>query len=589
MRYLDESGQFGQTAIDASGRTVPWEEAVDVGIAPVIDDRLQALLDAPGARSANPTIEVDVSFRDEQLQAPIEVPYSERFELGGSEYVVNGRTVEREEFRRLAAEHDAQQELGRALRSVVRRELVGEMRARSVDVPAAAEAMFVAGNGSLVLELPLDEVEDFAASHADIVGAMGHHFDSLDDDDDLASAMADTRTQDAINAGFTGTGLGVYMTESGCAPNSYLTNYTRLSGSDLPHHRQTSSVLRAVAPGAYIYCRGASTLPTTSDLANPGPGGNPRVRLVSHSRTPGSWATGTYDTNTRDWDDFVYANNTLIVNSAGNNGTDPGQCNNTWRIEPPAGGVNLLTVGSYDDANDTIAASSCYDDLSDINSVKPEVSAPGVNINPCGTSSGGGSLGPCSGTSFSTPHVAGMGADLIDMQPTMWRAAQVKAFILKGARDPISGGGLAKVGYGGADFVTSAYNGGSAYYGGAQSSWSSWDAADPFPNNGVLDIAMAVPANTGLVRVVLAWLVKGSWAYDHRNDTYPLGLEFLFDILSPSGTYVTDELNRPSRGGFVVKEFTPAAAGGTYRMRVVMITPVPDSSNAIRLAAIWGW
>ena len=50
-----------------------------------------------------------------------------------------------------------------------------------------------------------------------------------------------------------GDDIGIYMTESGCARESRITNYDRLSGSETNHSRNVGAIIRAVSPDSYLY------------------------------------------------------------------------------------------------------------------------------------------------------------------------------------------------------------------------------------------------------------------------------------------------------------------------------------------------
>lgn len=70
-----------------------------------------------------------------------------------------------------------------------------------------------------------------------------------------------------------------------------------------------------------------------------------------------------------------------------------------------------MAVGNYNDATDTIVASSSFNDP-ETGSLKPELSAPGQNITIPGATGGGG-------TSYAAPHVAAMAANYLEAAPVL--------------------------------------------------------------------------------------------------------------------------------------------------------------------------
>ena len=77
-----------------------------------------------------------------------------------------------------------------------------------------------------------------------------------------------------------------------------------------------------------------------------------------------------YRDHDAEWDNEVLDHNEIVIVVAGNNNANHGN-----EISSPGKGFNVITVGNYNDATDTINSSSCYiDPETGIN--KPEVSAP---------------------------------------------------------------------------------------------------------------------------------------------------------------------------------------------------------------------
>ncbi|MEW6716654.1 MAG: S8 family serine peptidase [Chloroflexota bacterium] len=108
----------------------------------------------------------------------------------------------------------------------------------------------------------------------------------------------------------------------------------------------------------------------------------------------------------------VRAAGIVVVASAGNNGPD---CSSL--SDPPAIYSEALTVGATN-ISDLIAPFSSRGPVTvdGSNRLKPEVTAPGVNIR---SSKVGGGYGVSSGTSMAAPHVSGLVALLLSADPGM--------------------------------------------------------------------------------------------------------------------------------------------------------------------------
>ncbi|TDC86130.1 hypothetical protein E1193_00205 [Micromonospora sp. KC606] len=121
---------------------------------------------------------------------------------------------------------------------------------------------------------------------------------------------------------------------------------------------------------------------------------------------------------------------TLFVVSAGNSGADAS-------VESPASADAALAVGAVDKADAIASFSSRGPRVGDV-AVKPDITAPGVNI----TAARGGDAGigepgqpyvALRGTSMAAPHVAGAAAILAQRHPD-WSPAQLKAALMGSAR-----------------------------------------------------------------------------------------------------------------------------------------------------------
>ncbi|MEQ4714781.1 S8 family serine peptidase [Nonomuraea sp. B19D2] len=157
-----------------------------------------------------------------------------------------------------------------------------------------------------------------------------------------------------------------------------------------------------------------------------------RARVVNMSLGSNSPTDGT-DPLSQAANELTAEHGTLFVVAAGNSG--PGR----YTIASPGAATSALTVGAVDSADKIASFSSRGPRLSDDFAIKPEITAPGVNIiaaRAAGTSLGEGSSVPgggpiddhytaASGTSMATPHVAAA-AGILAVQHPDWTADQIK-------------------------------------------------------------------------------------------------------------------------------------------------------------------
>lgn len=362
--------------------------------------------------------------------------------------------------------------------------------------------------------------------------------------DTLAGAMSDTNIASwalPYNSK-RGNGVGIFMTESGCAQDFRITNYDRLAGSETNHSRNVGAIIRGVSPESYIYCRGGAVLPNSSDLD--GVGGNDPIYILTRSNGGGN---SNYSTLDRSWDNYSYSHNLAIFNAAGNNAGGFGD--GTSNVIAPAKGLNVTAVGNYNDANDTISASSSFIDPKTGND-KPEISAPGSNI-----TAGGFTM---SGTSMSCPHAAGFTADMMSNSTYLkYRPYLVKAKIMAGATDSIAGGND-KVGLGGIDFRSAQYSGYWSWWAGGNNSWDYFDRLDS-SDDGYVTRRVYISAGWDKVQVALAWMNRGTYTYNHRNNAHAIGMDLDLSIYGPTGGYVGGSYSWDNPYESV--KFTPTVSG----------------------------
>lgn len=103
----------------------------------------------------------------------------------------------------------------------------------------------------------------------------------------------------------------------------------------------------------------------------------------------------------------------------------------------PSTAFRAVTVGAYDDSNETYAPFSGRGNTRLLNLQKPDLAAPGVDI--VAPASGGG-YRPVTGTSFATPFVTGSAAllmewGIVDGNDPYLYGEKIKAYLRKGARE----------------------------------------------------------------------------------------------------------------------------------------------------------
>jgi hypothetical protein len=279
----------------------------------------------------------------------------------------------------------------------------------------------------------------------------------------------------------------------------------------------------------------------------------------------------------RAFDYLARTRNRLIIQAAGRKDN----ANPTGYIGSPGKGWNVLTVGAYDDNNNTnwtddatwdgssyVNPSSWYEDRE-----KPEVVAAGVNIIALGLND---TPSPeISGTSLSAPQVAGLAALLLDRNGSLYNWPEVlRAIIMASATHNIKGPRIIihdpadldlMDGAGGinadlADLIVQ--NEGSADSPCNSSCW--WKESinnSNFPEGTYLTRTFYIGDTSQLVRVAISW-----WAFaDEYYDTSYLATDLDLYITAPNGKIVASSDSYDNN--YEIVEFG-AIQKGEYQIRI---------------------
>jgi len=557
-KYVDSQGNIRSEVRNSNGRVIS-ENAVPQGRPPLVAARVLELIRQPA--NTNTTIKVNVALKLPEEATSQEIPETGGAQVsnGSESAFINGRPVSQNALDQHSNAHINRQRQQQVQHANVRAQQLGQWAARHNlgNKEGIQEAIRQARTG-VTLNLTVKELQSLIQSGDRTIDGIELYEPGKDD---ITEAMAATSisTSALPNSSTRGNGIGIYMTESGCANDSRITNYKRLSGSETDHARNVGAILRAVSPGSFLYCRGSAVLPQSSDLG--GVGGKPPIHIITRSNSDND--TTSYNTVDRDWDNFVYNNNITIFNSGGNTG------DGTGNVRSPGKGLNVITVGNYNDANNTIASSSPFVNPQTKND-KPEVTAPGTNI-----TAGGFTF---SGTSQATPHAAAFTADMMsDSTYLQYRPYLAKAKLLAGATDAISGG-YDKVGLGGIDFASAHWSGEWQWYSGNNSSFSNFDQQDG-KSDGYVEKRVYIPSSWSRVRVALSWLTRGTYTYSHRADAHPIGMDLDLQVYGPNGNLISGSYSWDNP--FESLNFTPTTSG--YYTFKIKRTYNRDTSLDVRM------
>jgi serine protease AprX len=162
-------------------------------------------------------------------------------------------------------------------------------------------------------------------------------------------------------------------------------------------------------PARYIECLQWMLAPTNLSNAAPNPDLAPDVTSNSWGCIPSEGCTTGNEIKTAV--DNLVAGGVMVVAAAGNDGSS---CSTIG--DPPAIYASAFVVGATGTTSDSLASFSSRGPVPGIGAIKPDLSAPGVNVRSSLRSGGYGSM---SGTSMATPHVAGVVALMMSAKPSL--------------------------------------------------------------------------------------------------------------------------------------------------------------------------
>ena len=347
----------------------------------------------------------------------------------------------------------------------------------------------------------------------------------------LADSTAQIGAPDAWNAGFDGKGVQVAVLDTGVdAGHPDFAGQIAASRSFVPgqdttdrvgHGTHTASTVagtgaasdgkeKGVAPGAKLL--------VGKVLDDSGYGDESWViagmqwaaqtehaRVISMSLGSTDPSDGT-DPLSQAVDDLSAATGSLFVIAAGNSGSGG--------IGAPGAATSALTVGAVD-STDALAYFSSWGPRLTDGALKPEITAPGVDILAARSqyTDGTGSYVTMSGTSMATPHVAGAAALLAGEHPD-WTGRQLKDALVSTSRltpdIALTQGGAGRV------------DAKAAVLGTIDASATAWSGYYPWPNAGAKPRSTAVSyTNTGSAPTTLRLAVG---AVDPDGSAAPAGV-----------------------------------------------------------------
>ncbi|WP_147457401.1 S8 family serine peptidase [Micromonospora sp. CV4] len=324
------------------------------------------------------------------------------------------------------------------------------------------------------------------------------------DGDGVTVGVLDTGI-DASHPDFAGQIAAIHDFTGGNDPGDTVGHGTHVASTIVGSGAASGGRYRGVAPGAKLVvgkvC--ATTECQDSDIIAGMQWAAPQARVINLSL--GDTDTPALDPLETAVQDLSHRYGTLFVVAAGNEGKPKS-------VMTPASADDALAVAAVD-ADDQRAYFSSRGPRVGDNHIKPEISAPGVDIV---AAAPGGDYAPMSGTSMATPHVAGSAAILAGRHPD-WSGAQLKAALM-GSAKPAGADSLYEQGAGRVDVGRAVAQPVAADVAAIDFPVQRWPHADDTPftrvigyrNTGTTPVSLSLsvtPAPAGMITVSPATLV----------------------------------------------------------------------------------
>lgn len=413
----------------------------------------------------------------------------------------------------------------------------------------------------IYVELPKPEILALA-QRADIDAIYGPN-----EYRDAMESAKPTQKANIVDAwGYEGNGVEVAILEDSRAQfnNPYISGTTRMPADpNVDQHAtattgmvgSTHSTVQGIAQGVSLFSANA----TDYSDANLSAAMDWSASTQNNDVINNSWGGNSGNTNLNVHDrhlDYIVRNLWSTVTVAA--GNEAGSCGSqTNRVNSPARGYNMISVGNYADLNtltwDDDAMNSCSSYINPSTNIeKPEVSAVGSNIN--STTDVNPWIGDVgSGTSYAAPMVAGEAALLMQRNTGLkLRPEAVKAIIMATALNNIEGASRLsdKDGAGGVDMRAAFHL--------VDKSWWDWNSYTA----STLPITYTVYASQGQrVRAAIAW--DSNPSADYTTD--PLQADIDLYVTNSSGTFITSSTS--IYNSWEIVEFV-APASSNYNLRV---------------------
>ncbi len=404
-----------------------------------------------------------------------------------------------------------------------------------------------------------------------------------------------TQNANLINAvGYNGTGVKVSVTEGerAYALNPYLSITGFYSPTSLaqPHPTGVSGIIKSTAPGfnglangVTLYnANGSYTSTEWSIMSAAMDWGQTMATVLNNSWFWDSPNSSVFWEADRHQDYFVRYNFDFVAVAAGNFGNGCGS-NFTSYVVSPAKGYNVMSVGNYEDNNtlgwsdDSMSVCSSFGDPAADTAgsihAKPEVAAVGgatISSTAMSSITSTAIITIGSGTSFASPMVSALAADMIEADPNLGNKPEaIKSIIMATALHNIEGAAKYsdKDGAGGIDATA------------AIASVERKNYTDTLISNATsFPITITQFAYKGeRVRFVINWLSNPAAGY--TSDPLPADLDLT--ALRASGALITTSSSIDN--SFEIVDFI-APATETYSFRISKFT---YSGGSTYLGAGW--